>query len=235
MTGSFGQSAHRLLAGLLGKEQSIATGLLLALTIWTVTRLVDGITGSGTIEYDTVYSPSTLASGEPAVKVEVTLANLSSDTAINNLQVLIADPDVKPIFSADPRDSECGYEPPAWSGGAVCEAHPVGMSFTVPILVPGTSVRAGIKYKAGENPRERPIVRIKPDGTTKFQLVEPGLQTFVTRHQAALLVSLLTITLVLFAISVAAGVRAPESPETGPHKTEANKSGLHNGKRDHAK
>jgi hypothetical protein len=200
--------ARRAWAGLLRKEQSISTGLFIGLLIWTVTRLVDGITGSGTIEYHTAYSETTLASGRPATKIDVTLTNLSTDTAVSNLQASISDPDPRTVFSVAPNDSRCAYEPPAWvdTDKAVCAAHTAGMAFTAPMLVPGTSVRFGIKFTQASDAVDWPIVRIKPDGAAKFQLIEPGLQTFVTRHEPALLVALLAIALLLITISAASSV-----------------------------
>jgi hypothetical protein len=198
------------MAGLLSEKQSIATGLLIGLVLWTVTRLVDGITGSGTIEYDTVYTPTIRANGQPGTKIEVTLTNLSSDTTVTTLQVSINDPYLKTTFSTDRDDSNCAFEPPAWAADAICEPHNVGMTFEAPMLVPGTYVRVGIKYTQASDATHAPIVRIRPDTATKFQLVEPGLRTFLARHEAALLLSLLGFTLLLFCISVAAGV--PKTP-----------------------
>ena len=53
-----------------------------------------------------------------------------------------------------------------------------------------------------------PIVRIKP-ATTKFRLVEPGFSTFVARNQVGMLLALLMLALVMFFLSVAAGVSKP--------------------------
>jgi hypothetical protein len=195
---------RRLALGLLRKEQSVATGLLIGLMIWTVTRLVDGIATSGTIEYDTDISPAALKNGTPASLMNVVLTNLSTDTPVTNLQVSIADPYFKTDFSTDRAESYCSYEPPAWVGNdAVCEPHRDGMTFTAPMLVPGTSVRVSTKFTQAGDAAHRPIVRIKPDGISKVQLVEPGVQTFVARHEAGLLIGLLGAALLLFGISVA--------------------------------
>jgi hypothetical protein len=207
MTASVAKSPHRVMAGLLSEKQSIATGLLIGLIVWTMTRLVNGVTASGTIEYATVYSPTTLADGQSATKIDVTLTNLSRDTTVTHLQVSINDPYLKTTFSTDRRDSNCAFEPPAWAADATCEPHNVGMTFEAPMLVPGTYVRVGIKYTQAPDATHRPIVRIQPDAESKCQLVEPGLQTFVARHETALLLGLLGITFLLFCISVAAGVR----------------------------
>lgn len=201
---------RRLALGLLRKEQSVATGLLIGLIIWTVTRLVDGIATSGTIEYDTDLSAAALKDGRAASLMNVVLTNLSTDTPVTNLEVLIADPYLKTVFSTDRAESYCSYEPPAWVGNdAVCDPHPDGMTFTAPMLVPGTSVRVSTKFMQTADATHRPIVRIKPDGTSKVQLVEPGVQTFVARHEAGLLIGLLSAALLLFGVSVALSEASP--------------------------
>jgi hypothetical protein len=202
-------SASRVIASLLSDKQSIATGLMIALIVWTVTRLVDGITNSGTIEYDTVYTDTTLANGQPAKRIEVTLTNLSSDTAVSKLRVAISDPYRKTIFSTERGDSSCAFEPPAWANDAICDSHDIGMTFEAPMLVPGTSARIAMKYTQSNDATQRPIVRIRPEATGKFQLVEPGVRTFVARYEAAVLLSLLCFTFVLFIISLAAGMPKP--------------------------
>ena len=128
-------------------------------------------------------------------------------TAVANLQASIYDPYGKTTFSVDRADSSCAFEPPAWADNAVCEAHNIGMVFNAPLLVPGTYVRISIRYTQTADAIHRPIVRINPRGDTKVQLIKPGIQTFVARFEAPLLVGLLGVTLVLFAVSVAAGVR----------------------------
>lgn len=201
---------RRFFEGLLRKEQSIATSVLIGLIIWTLTRLVDGIATSGTIEYDIDVSADTLKDGTPASLIEVGLTNLSTDTPVTDLQVLIADPYNRTLFSTVREDSHCAYEPPAWVGnGAVCEPHRDGMTFTAPMLVPGTSVRVGIKFTQRADAAHGPIVRIRPDGP-KVQLVRPGVQTFVARHETALLVSLLAVALCLFGTSVAMSEAEPQ-------------------------
>jgi hypothetical protein len=193
------------MAGLLTDKQSIATGLLIGLMVWTVTRLVDGITSSGTIEYAVAYNDARLADGRPAKQAEVTLTNLSTETSVSNLQVVIHDPDNKTQFSAVRDDSNCIFEPPAWVEGSTCDPHNVGMTFNAPMLVPGTYVRVGIKYTQSADAKHDPVVRIRPgDGTSKFQLVKPGLRTLVARHEAALLLVLMGVTIGLFMLSVAA-------------------------------
>lgn len=202
---------RRLVRGLLRKEQSVATGLLIGLIIWTVTRLVDGIAASGTIEYDTDFSATALNNGKPAWLMSVVLTNLSTDTPVTNLEVSIADPYLKTDFSTDRAESYCSYEPPAWVGNAaVCEPHRDGMAFTAPMLVPGTSVRVSTMFTQAADATHRPIVRIKPDGSSKVQLVEPGVQTFVARHEAGLLIGLLSAALLLFGVSVVLSEANPQ-------------------------
>jgi hypothetical protein len=199
---------HRLLTGLLGKDQSIATGLLIGLIIWTLTRLVDGVTTSGSIEYSTKYSSASLANGAQGERMDVRLTNLSRDTAIPDLQAVISDPNEKTNFSVAQKDSECVFEPPAWADKAVCDPHPIGLNFSEPLLVPGTYVQISIKYTQAAGAVNRPIVRINPSGTIKVQLIQPGIQTFVVRHEVLLLIGLLAATLTLFGFSVAAGARS---------------------------
>lgn|SRR5262245_8061805 len=204
------RTTHRLIAGLLSDKQTIATGLLIGLIVWTLTRLVDGILATGTIEYQTVYSPAKLDNGMDGTKIEVTLTNLSRDTSVNGLKVVINDPSGKTTFSNNPRDTNCAFEPPAWADDAICEGHNDGMIFEMPMLVPGTFVRLAIKYMQS-GAAHQPVVRIRPQPDSKLQLVEPGLQTFVARHEVALLLALLGTTLVLFGISVTANIR--DKPE----------------------
>src|SRR5258708_25150703 len=89
---------RKLMRGLGAKDHSFATGLLLALLVWTLTRIVNGIAESGTIEYDVAYSPSVLADGRSSSTITVTLANLSREASIRNLAVVISDPSGKVEF-----------------------------------------------------------------------------------------------------------------------------------------
>jgi hypothetical protein len=202
---------HQFVVGMLSKERSLATGLLIALAAWTLTRLVDGIAGSGTIEYAISYSPATLADKRPGTKIDVRLTNLSRDTSITNLHVAITDPTAQLTFGNAASDADCAFQPPAWGENPQCEPHADGMVFDAPMLVPGTYARLGIKYASPDGVTARPIVRIKPEGTDGFRLVEPGLETYVARHETTLLLGLFGFTLVLFLISVAAGVPKPKS------------------------
>jgi|SRR5262245_4930923 len=214
MPDSFRKKTHRLIAGLLSDKQSVATGLLIALVIWTLTRLVEGILSTGTIEYRTVYSPAQLAGGASGTKVEVTLTNLSRDTIVNGLKVVVNDPYGKTTFSDDPRDTSCAFEPPAWADDARCETHKDGMSFETPMVIPGTFVRLAVKYTQSDATHQ-PIVRIRPEPDSKLQLVTPGLQTYAARHEVALLLALLGLSTVLFVISLTANIRekSPPKPE----------------------
>jgi hypothetical protein len=203
------QSTRRIVSGLFSEKKSIATALMIGLLIWTLTRLADGVTGSGTIEYKTVYSPATLKDGTKGQQIEVTLTNLSKDTAINGLQATIHDPKGQTTFSDEPQDSFCIYQAPAWADDGNCAPNPISMEFETPLLVPGTYVSVAIKYTQKPGATHEPIVRIRPKGTTKFQLIEPGLQTFVARHEQTLLVGLLVIVAGLFVLSLGAGISEP--------------------------
>jgi hypothetical protein len=201
---SWGQ---RFLAGFLSSsDKSLATGIVLALIAWSVTRLVDGVTTTGTLEYDTTISPTKLAEGQPGSLILVKLSNLSGDTLLTNLEATLSDPSGKIRFSTNPKDRGCAFEPPAWGENPTCDPHVTGFAFTAPMLVPGTYATFGIKYTVAAGADVKPVLRIKPDGSTKVRLVEAGLETYIARHQTGLLAGLLLVTLVLFLLSVAAGV-----------------------------
>jgi hypothetical protein len=201
---------RRFFNGLLSKDKSLATGLILGFMAWTLMRLVDGIAANGTIEYDIANSPATLADGRAGQRVRVTLTNLSADTALTNLQASIAAPTGGIIFSADPKDRSCAFEPPGWGGQPTCDAFASGFNFVAPMIVAGTHVQFEVKYTRPEGSSALPVVRIRPE-TTKFRLVEPGFSTFVARNQVGLLLTLLVLALVMFFLSVAAGVPKGES------------------------
>jgi len=201
---------RRFFNGLLSKDKSLATGLILGFMAWTLMRLVDGIAANGTIEYDIANKAATLADGRPGHVVRVTLTNLSADTALTNLRASIAAPTADVVFSTDPRDRSCAFEPPGWGGQPTCDAFDSGFDFLAPMIVAGTHVQFEVKYTSPEGASAVPIVRIRPE-TTKFRLVEPGLSTFVARNQVGLLLALLVLALVMFFVSVAAGVPKGES------------------------
>jgi len=196
---------RKLMRGLGAKDHSFATGLLLALLVWTLTRIVNGVASSGTIEYDIAYSPSVLADGRNGTLVSVTLTNLSRETSIRNLAVVISDPAGKIEFV--PAEKRCAYPPPAWVEGASCEAYPNGLSFFAPWLVPGNEVRMAIKYAESGEKADRPVVRIRPSDTdTKIRLVEPGFQTWVTRNETCILLWFALFTFIFLVLSIAAGI-----------------------------
>jgi hypothetical protein len=202
---------RRFFNGLLSKDKSLATGLILGFMAWTLMRLVDGIAANGTIEYDIANHPATLADGRSGYVVRVMLTNLSADTALTNLKASIAASTSDIVFSADPKDRSCAFEPPGWGGQPTCDAFASGFDFLAPMIVAGTHVQFEVKYTRPDGNSALPIVRIKPE-TTKFRLVEPGFSTFVARNQVGLLLALLMLALVMFFLSVAAGV-----PKGEPH------------------
>lgn len=198
-------SASGFFAGLLGERHSIATGLLIALILWTLTRLVNEITGSGTLEYDVQISDTELADGSAGQKVEVTITNLSHDTVITNLQASISGSQ-QLTFSSNRTDRNCAFAPPAWGENPVCDGYATGLNFAAPMLVPGTHARFAIKYRRVAGSADKPIVRIKPDGASNVRLVEPGVETFLARHETKLLLALLFVAAILFFVSVRAGL-----------------------------
>ena len=196
---------HRFIVGMLSKEKSLATGILLALIVWTLTRLVDVVTGSLTIEYAVRYAPAILATGHAGEEIKVTLTDLSNDAAVSNVQVVIAGPpDMQ--FTDQQSDATCEFQAPSWGDSPTCDPHKDGIAFTAPMLIPGKSVVIGTRYTLAPNSSSKPIVRIKPGDETKFRLVEPGVRTIIARHETALLLTLLGVSIVVFLISVAAGI-----------------------------
>ena len=133
---------RRFFNGLLSKDKSLATGLILGFMAWTLMRLVDGIAANGTIEYVIVNNPATLADGRAGQVIRVTLTNLSADTALTNLKASIAAPTGDIVFSADPKDRSCAFEPPGWGGQPTCDAFASGFDFLAPMIVAGTHVHA---------------------------------------------------------------------------------------------
>jgi hypothetical protein len=178
--------------------------LLIALTAWTLTRLVDGVTSNNTIEYDTLYTPAKLASGEAVSKVEVTLTNLSSDETVTDLTAAVSDPRFATAFIEPP---ECHFDPPSWVDQGRCDLSPrEGLLFNAPTLLSGSRARFAVRYRGSIEPSRRPIVRIKSGGSGKLRLITPGVETFVVRHESAMLLWLLGLTLVLLVLSVRAGI-----------------------------
>ena len=203
---------RRFFNGLLSKDKSLATGLILGFMAWTLLRLVDNIAANGTIEYAIANSPATLADGRSGYLIRVTLTNLSADTALTNLRASIAAPNPGIVFSDNPRDASCAFEPPGWGGAPTCEGVASGFDFLAPMIVAGTYAQFEIKYTRPAGATDLPVVRIKPE-TTKFRLVEPGFSTFETRYQVGILVTLLLLAMVTLFLSVAAGVPALPPPD----------------------
>ncbi|HWH40548.1 MAG TPA: hypothetical protein VNU21_11965 [Usitatibacter sp.] len=194
---------QKLMTGLRAKDQSLATGLLLALLVWTLTRIANGIAGAATIEYDIEYTPTVLRDGREGVIVSATLVNLSREASIRNLAVVISDPSVEFI----PNERQCAYPAPTWVEGATCDAYPNGLSFVAPWLVPGNEVRMAIKYVGNYQATKRPAVRIRPSDTdTKIRLVKPGFETWITRNETYILLVLAALTLLFLGLSIVAGI-----------------------------
>ena len=196
---------HRFVVGMLSKEKSLATGVLLALILWTVTRLVDVVTGNLTIEYDVRYTPAVFADGRKGTKIEVTLTNLSNDTAVSELQVAIVGP-TEMVFTNARADASCAFQAPSWGDEPQCDPHHDGIAFTAPMVVPGTEVVLSTLYTVPAGSGARPTVRIKPGTEKEFRLVKPGFRTRIARHETELLLGLLGLAIVVFVVSVAAGI-----------------------------
>jgi len=194
----------RFLRGLFSKDHSFATGLLLALVIWTLTRIVDGVSHSTTVEYDISVAPDQLKDGRVAETMSITLSNLSTEAAVRDLQVAIS-----PAGGTTFVDGEatCAFQSPAWGADAVCDARKDGANFRLPMLVPGTKARLTVRYLPGSEPGEKAAVMIRPsDSDAKMRLVKPGFETFVTQHQIAILLTLLALGAALLFGSIAAGL-----------------------------
>jgi hypothetical protein len=194
----------QFLRGLREKDQSIASGLLIGLILWTLTHLVDSVTSNGSIEYAVAYSNSTLKDGTHVYQMEVEVTNLSSDTPVPNLEVSIQNPGADHQATFYPAETVCKFEPPSWVGSSLCDSHDDGGDLIVPLLVPGTSVRMAMKYLGSISPTERPIVRIRPGTVSNFRLITPGPVTFITRYETHLLLGILLVSVALFVISVSA-------------------------------
>jgi hypothetical protein len=190
--------------GLREKDQSIASGLLIGLILWTLTHLVDSVTSNGSIEYAVAYSNSALKDGTHVYQMEVEVTNLSSDTPVPNLEVSIQNPGADHQAKFYPAETVCKFEPPSWVGSSLCDSHDDGGDLIVPLLVPGTSVRMAMKYLGSISPTERPIVRIRPGTVSNFRLITPGPATFITRYETYLLLGILLVSVALFVISVSA-------------------------------
>lgn len=211
MSGTEQGVLKRFVRGLFSKDHSFATGLLLALLIWSLTRIVDGVSHSSTIEYDISVAPDHLKDGRVAEAMSITLSNLSTEAAVRDLQVSIS-----PRGGAEFVENEesCVFESPAWGADAVCKERNDGANFRLPMLVPGTKAKLTVRYAPGTASGEKAAVMIRPSDTdAKMRLVQPGFETFVTRHQIAILITLLALSGVLLFGSIAAGLAA--TPEYG--------------------
>jgi hypothetical protein len=189
----------------MSKEHSIATGMLIALAAWTLTRLVDGVTQGGTIEYAATYAQVATGDHRPGSKITLTLTNLSRDTTVTNLNVAIYDQQGLIKFD-ETEPGECAFGVPAWAEGARCKPRGDGMVFMAPMLIPGTSVQVAMRYQGPITGPDRPIFRIKADADSQIRLVSPGLETQLARHELPLLAGLLVATLALLILSVGQGV-----------------------------
>lgn len=194
-----------LMRGFLSKDSSIAAGILLALVVWTLTRIVNDITDHATIEYDVTYAAISLPDGRAGGEMSVVLSNLSHDLALQNLAAAITDPAGKAEFIAT--SARCAFPMPTWANDAVCAAHQDGLSFEAPWLIPGNRLSFSIRYAGSVEPRDRPIVRIRPSsGDSRLRLVTPGLQTWIVRNELPLLSGLLAVSVLLYCVSLAVGI-----------------------------
>ena len=205
------QGIGRVSVGLMSKEHSVGTGLLLGLAVWTLTRLVDSVTQGGTIEYQSNYRTVSVGAGHTMSEIEVRLTNLSRDASVKNLEVIIYDPHDRIVFEATP-PGRCAFGVPAWAKDAKCNPNVNGMAFLAPMLIPGTTVAVAIRYAGPIVGDGRPIFRIKADADSKIRLTGPGWETWVAQHEGRLLVVTLVVTLVLLLISVGAGVAKEPEP-----------------------
>ncbi len=199
------QTIGRIPLGLMSKEHSVGTGLLLGLAVWTLTRLVDNVTQAGTIEYQSRYRTVSLANGQTTSELEVRLTNLSRDVSVKNLEISIYDPHDKITFDATP-PGRCAFGVPAWAKDAKCAPNVNGMAFMAPMLIPGTSVAVATRYTGPIVGDGRPIFRIRADADSQVRLIAPGWETWVAGHESQLLIGTLAVTLVLLLISIGIGV-----------------------------
>ena len=192
-----------LVSGWRSTDQSLGTGLVIGLFIWTLTHLIDTVTGNGTVEYAVEYLNATRSNGQHAYQISVRVTNLSRDIPVPNLEVSIQNPhsDHQAVFYAD--DTVCGYEPPSWAGDAKCNGEPDGGDLMIPLLVPGNSMTMKMNYSGSIDPKYRPIVRIRPAAdVTSFRLVQSGLETWLTRHETRILIGTLIIAVILFCMTL---------------------------------
>jgi hypothetical protein len=191
--------------GFLSKDASIAAGVLLALIIWSLNRLVDGVTGTAAIEYSqSVSTDKTVADGSRQM-FELAIANLSRDTAVQNLTVTVAAPNNNPEFVEG--TARCIFPAPQWVDDSQCDGHNTGVVFQAPWVLPGNQVVIRVDY-TGTNSDSKPVTRIKADGlqSAKLRMLTPGLETWLIRHQTALLVATLCFATGFYVLTVGAGI-----------------------------
>ena len=197
-----------VLQAMLSKDHSFGTGIVLALLVWTLGRLVDSITGGSVLEYEIVTGPAALVDGQPVTQLGLTMTNLSRDTIFKNIRVTIYGADDKTQFVVGSQG--CVYVPPAPVGDpsrAPCYIDASGFSFGVETFVPATTVHASVKYSGPTGDGGRPIVRIRPDPDAKIRVVEASLATWLAKRELWCLLGLLLVAVALLVASVRAGVR----------------------------
>lgn len=206
--------ASRVIDGLLSKDRSVATGLVLALAVWTLTRLADGVLDHATIEYDASYVHDVSTQGALSSRFDVVLTNLSRAQRITDLQVVVTDPDGTARFVSD-RPRPCAIETPS-PAGAECYVEPnTGLSFKARVLLPGTRARIALRYQKPEASQAPLQMRLQPGAPDDVRVLKPGIETFIARHQTGLLLTILGASFVLLMMSISVGVsRAASSPPT---------------------
>lgn len=188
-----------LVSGWRSSDQSLGTGLVIGLFIWTLTHLIDGVTGSGTVEYTVDYLNATRSNGDHAYQIAVGVTNLSREIPVPNLEVSIQNPHHDHQATFYKEDTVCGFEPPSWVGGALCDGENDGGDLMIPLLVPGNSLTITMNYSGSIDPEYRPIVRIRPGGDAEsFRLVKRGLETTLTRYETPILLVTLLVAVILF-------------------------------------
>lgn len=207
--------ASRLTDGLLSKDRSLVTGLVLGMAVWTLTRLADGVLDHATIERAERYVHDVSAKGATTSRFEVDLTNLSRAQRITDLHVVVTDPEGTANFLSGP-PPPCAIEAPS-PAGAECYVEPnTGLSFKAQVLLPGTRARIALHYQKPGAAQAPLRMRLQPGAPQDVRVLEPGIETFVARHQTVLLLSLLGATFLLLIVSVAAGTSRPGTPPPTP-------------------
>ncbi|TCW78851.1 hypothetical protein C5O80_31770 [Burkholderia sp. SRS-46] len=205
---TIGKFLRRFMSGLLSKDASVAAGIVLGLVVWTLTRIVNEVVDSPTVEYDVSYSAATVANGQAGARIMVALTNLSRDSTLQNLGVTIYDPSGKATFIPD--SIRCAFPPPLWAQDGVCLLLQSGLKFQAPWFTPDSQLHIAIDYVGSVEAGKRPIVRILPSRSSPgIRLVEKSWKTWVARYQFTLLCGLLMVVFALYAVAVAAGATDP--------------------------